>query len=76
VTHDQLLAARAGYEARLAALGRPTVAQAWTAHRAVGVCPFRAAGPGCGCSGARCALKRGAIVGPRDCLECVTNYPP
>ncbi len=35
-------------------------------------CPYRST-TGCGCSGARCAL-RGAIVNHRDCLECVQRY--
>ncbi len=38
----------------------------------VKACPYRST-TGCGCSGARCAL-RGAIVNHRDCLECVQRY--
>jgi hypothetical protein len=39
-------------------------------------CPFRSIDPGCGCSGARCALRPAAIavVSARECLDCVRQF--
>lgn len=42
--------------------------------RAMKACPFRSTGPGCGCSGGRCALRRGAVVSHADCFECLGRY--
>ncbi len=35
-------------------------------------CPFWSR---CSCQGGRCGLRRGAIVGHRECFECLTRFP-
>jgi hypothetical protein len=37
-------------------------------------CPFRSRDSGCGCAGARCALRGGAVVSHRDCFDCLKTY--
>lgn len=50
-----------------------SAAQAVTLTRLVHACPFRNA-QGCGCAGARCALRDGAIVSHAECFDCVERY--
>ena len=50
------------------------VSVALTLARRMRCCPFRSTDPGCGCSGGRCALRRGAIVSHRDCFDCLSRY--
>lgn len=61
------------YLADLAAK-RPTVAEAWDGLDRIKTCPYRSLFPPCGCSGARCGLRWGAIVSIHDCLDCVRDY--
>jgi hypothetical protein len=53
---------------------RPDVAETLALLRALKACPFRAVDIGCGCSGARCGLRRGAIVNYQSCMSCVRVY--
>jgi hypothetical protein len=52
----------------------PSVAVAVSLLAATKACPYRALHPPCGCQGARCGLKAGAIVSHRDCFACVEAY--
>lgn len=52
---------------------RPTVAQSWDLTRAMHACPFWSRQPGC-CTGARCALRHGEVVGFPDCFACLKRY--
>jgi hypothetical protein len=54
--------------------GRPNVNESLATIKAMRTCPFRSAGPGCGCAGARCALRRGSIVSYPDCFDCLQRY--
>lgn len=54
--------------------GRPSVADSMALARAMKACQFRAVDLSCGCNGAKCALKRGALVGHRDCFDCLGKY--
>lgn len=53
---------------------RPDVAEAVELTRRMNACPFRST-EGCGCSGARCALRGGAIVSHLDCFACLRRTP-
>ena len=55
---------------------RPDVAASLARTRAMNACPFRSRGPGCGCSGAACSLRKGSIVSHLDCFACVEAYGP
>jgi hypothetical protein len=57
--------------AEFAPQSREGVAESWALTRRMKACPHRAVDPGCGCSGARCALKPGAVVSHRDCFACL-----
>lgn len=59
----------------LPAEARPSVAESLALTRAMGACPYRATGPGCGCGGARCALRGGRTVSHVDCFDCLRRYP-
>lgn len=50
-----------------------TAAQALALTRLMHACPFRNA-EGCGCAGARCALRGGAIVSHAECFDCAGRY--
>lgn len=52
----------------------PTLAEDMRLIREAKACAFRSRGPGCGCSGHRCALRGGAIVSHLDCIPCVRTY--
>ncbi len=54
---------------------RPSPAAAVALVHQMKSCPFRSVDPGCGCSGARCALRRGGIVSHVDCFACLKAYP-
>ncbi len=54
---------------------RPAVAESAELLRRSAACPFRSTGPGCGCSGARCSLRAGAVVSHLDCFACLRRYP-
>ena len=61
---------------RLAAAGpRPSVAESLARTRGMRSCPFRSTDRSCGCSGGRCALRRGASVSHLDCFDCLSRYP-
>lgn len=53
---------------------RPTVGESWQRLQQIKACPYRSVFPPCGCSGARCGLKWGAIVSIHDCLDCVRDH--
>jgi hypothetical protein len=53
---------------------RPGVVEALERVQAMRVCPYRSIPDGCGCSGARCALRRGATVSYADCFECLKRF--
>jgi hypothetical protein len=57
---------------RPAAAGLP-VAVAMQRTQAANRCEWRST-EGCGCAGARCALRGGAIVSHLDCFDCVGRY--
>lgn len=61
--------------AESAELARPTVAESAELARRAAACPYRATGPGCGCSGARCALRAGSVVSHVECFDCLRRYP-
>jgi hypothetical protein len=42
--------------------------------RAMRACPYRSRGPGCGCSGANCSLRGGAVVSHIDCFDCLRRF--
>lgn len=44
--------------------------------RSMRACPFHSTGPGCGCSGSRCALRGGRPVSHVDCFGCIRQYGP
>ena len=52
----------------------PSTVQAVAEIAAMKRCPYRAVWPKCGCSGARCGLRSGAVVSHLDCFECVRRY--
>jgi hypothetical protein len=52
-------------------LAPETVARLRTVYH----CPYRSSDADCGCSGAKCALKKAARVTVLDCLQCVERYP-
>lgn len=54
--------------------GRPPVHESLALTRSMNRCDFRST-KGCGCSGARCALRGGAIVSHVDCFDCLRRYP-
>lgn len=54
---------------------RPAVSEVIGRIRTMKACQFRSVGPGCGCSGALCALRRGTAVSYNDCMDCVQRYP-
>jgi hypothetical protein len=56
------------------AAARPSAAESLASSRAMNACPFRSRGPGCGCAGGRCALRRGAVVSHLDCFACIETY--
>jgi len=56
-------------------IAAPTPADVLPLVAAMKACPFRSSGPGCGCSGGRCALRRGAPVSHLDCFDCLQQYP-
>lgn len=53
---------------------RPDVAETLSFLGAMRACPFRAVNSNCGCSGARCGLRRGGIVSYQDCMSCAGVY--
>lgn len=56
------------------ATARPTAAESMARLAIAKACPYRSKHPPCGCAGARCGLRRGAIVSHVDCLDCVRRY--
>jgi hypothetical protein len=50
------------------------VAEALDLVRRIRACPYRSQYSKCGCSGARCALRRGAIVSYSECFQCSRRY--
>jgi hypothetical protein len=52
----------------------PTAAEALALVAAMKACPFRSVGAACGCNGARCALRAGAVVSHRNCFDCILRY--
>lgn len=54
--------------------GRPPVARSLALARAMRACPFRSTDRSCGCSGGRCALRRGAPASHLDCFACLETY--
>ena len=52
---------------------RPDVAESIRLVRLMGACPYRSRGPGCGCSGAQCALRAG-MVSHVDCFDCLRRF--
>lgn len=53
----------------------PETIQALALTRLMNDCEFRSVGPGCGCSGAKCALRGAAVVSHLDCFACLKAYP-
>lgn len=51
----------------------PDVVEVLRLLRAMKGCPYRDPDPGCGCSAARCALRRGP-VSHLDCFPCLRAY--
>lgn len=56
------------------ASARPSAAESLALTRKMNACPFRSRGPGCGCSGANCSLRGGAIVNHVQCFDCIRRY--
>jgi hypothetical protein len=56
-----------------ATAGGRTAAEALALARAMKACQYRST-VGCGCSGARCALRAGRTVAHPDCFECLGRY--
>ncbi len=54
----------------------PLAAAAVALVRRMKLCPYRGVTPPCGCQGARCALRHGAIVSFDDCRACLERYDP
>lgn len=69
------IAARSGSPPELVvvAVERPETAETVAQVREINRCPYRST-VGCGCGGARCALRGGALVSHLDCLPCVRRY--
>jgi hypothetical protein len=63
-----------GIAPRSAAAARVPVAESLARTTAMKACAFRSTGPGCGCSGARCALRGHAVVNHIECFACVETY--
>lgn len=56
-------------------LTHPPVVETLSLVRRMRACPFRSTDPACGCTGGRCALRRGAAVSHFDCMDCQRRYP-
>jgi hypothetical protein len=52
----------------------PSVAESIDLIRQMRACPYRSVDAGCGCSGGRCALRGGAMVGHIDCFDCLRHF--
>ena len=65
----------AEYPHRADRVARPPVAESMGLLGRMNACSFRSRGPGCGCSGANCALRKGAVVSHVDCFDCLRRYP-
>lgn len=72
---QHICARSAGPAAPVAATPGMPVTESLALTRAMGSCPYRATGPGCGCGGARCALRGGRTVSHVDCFACLRRYP-
>jgi hypothetical protein len=53
---------------------RPAPAEALSLLGAMKDCPYRTVDSVCGCSGARCGLRRGSIVSYPECFDCLRQY--
>lgn len=53
---------------------RPAIEETIRQLGVVKRCPYRSVDAGCGCSGARCALRGHAVVSHLDCLDCVRVF--
>lgn len=66
----------AGLDADAHDAPRPTVAESVRLTRAMNACPSRSVDPGCGCAGARCSARGGAVVSHLDCFACLAVASP
>jgi hypothetical protein len=63
------------YIATLAKPLRPLAAESLELIARMKSCPYRSVFPPCGCAGARCGLRAGAVVNHLDCFECIRKFP-
>ena len=73
---------RAGYCSSIQSHARPrreeadrlSVNNALDLVRRMRACPYHSRDADCGCSGARCALRHGAIASYSECFDCIRRY--